>query len=261
MKLKRICAFLIMVFILSGCASDIAMNVAENTNQAHNAVITSQLTHRNVRSALRSDDQKQIALKEEIRSYALTKKLNTKLVKQDAIQDTLKQFAQTAQASQYEVEAPQAQAQESEPNTDAREDTTPVLDEYQIRATLYGVDCYGCNVREDGTGNTATGVQLNPQWGVKQSNGEWLEGLTYDGYYIIAMDPSVPFYSIVEISNHGLSGMGFSPDVPIKCMVLDRGGAIYGNHIDLYVGSENFIDTQVFWNGSTPTLKVLRYGS
>lgn len=259
MKLKRICAFLIMVFILSGCASDIAMNAAENTNQAHNAVMSSQLTHRNMRSALRGEDQKQIALKEEIRAYALSKKLNTKLVKQDAVQDTLKQFAQVSQANQYEVETPQVR--ESEPEPETNEEAEPVLDEYQIRATLYGVDCYGCNVREDGTGNTATGVQLNPEWGVQQSNGEWLEGLTYDGYYIIAMDPSVPFYSIVEISNHGLSGMGFSPDVPIKCMVLDRGGAIYGNHIDLYVGSENFIDTQVFWDGSTPTLKVLRYGS
>lgn len=258
MKLKRICAFLIMVFVLSGCASDIAMNVSGASEQAQNNALTTQLTHRNnIRTTLHADMKQEVALKEEIRAYALSKKLNTKLVKQDGVQSSLKLLAQKSQAAQYEEDTP-IQNEQEEPT---QEDSTPVLDEYQIRATLYGVDCYGCNVREDGSGNTATGVQLHPTWGVQQSNGEWLEGLTYDGYYIIAMDPSIPFYSIVEISNHGLSGMGFSPDQPIKCMVLDRGGAIYGNHIDLYVGSENYIDTQVFWDGSVPTLKILRYGS
>ena len=73
------------------------------------------------------------------------------------------------------------------------------------------------------------------------------------------MDASVPFYSIVEITNHGLSGMGISPDQPLKCIVLDRGGAITGNHVDLYIGSEKNVN-QFTQNGSTPTAKIIRYG-
>ena len=54
--------------------------------------------------------------------------------------------------------------------------------------------------------------------------------------------------------------MGFSPDVPIKCMVLDRGGAIHGNHIDLYIGSEQDVN-QISYDGSQAVARILRYGS
>jgi len=250
MKLKRICAFLLMVFALSGCVSDVPLTTLENTNHAANAAQMPQLTHRN--NAKAALDTKAIAtsLKEEVQSYTISKKLNTKLVKRTSVQTSLKVIKEKSQASQYEVKKP-IQEVETE--------TTASGGEFNVQTTLYGVDCYGCNVREDGTGNTATGVMLNPSLGVMQSDGTWLSGLTYDGYYVIAMDASIPFYSIVEISNHGLSGMGFSPDQPIRCIVLDRGGAIQGNHIDLYIGSEANVN-QISYNGSQATAKIIRYG-
>lgn len=255
MKLKRICAFLIMVFYLSGCASDTFGTTMEGDRQVTNAQL-SQLTHRdNQQLALDMDGDQKVSLKQEVKQYAVSKKLNKKLVDQTSVQETFKNVLAVSEAEQYKVEKPK------EPEVKEQEQETAVSgDSFEVYATLYGVDCYGCNVREDGSGNTAIGVQLNPNVGVRQSDGTWLSGLTYDGYYIIAMDPSIPFYSIVEISNHGLSGMGFSPDVPIKCMVLDRGGAIHGNHIDLYIGSEQDVN-QISYDGSQAVARILRYGS
>lgn len=252
MKLKRISAFLIMVFILSGCVSDVSINgTLENTKQTTNAVLTTQLTHRkDAMIALDATASMNTTLKSEISDYAITKKLNKKLINQAAVQSTLASVMEKSQASQYEP---------PKPKEEVTEEVATSGDEFYARTTLYGVDCYGCNVREDGTGNTATGIQLNPSLGVMQSNGAWLEGLTYDGYYVIATDGSIPFYSIVEISNHGLSGMGISPDQPLKCIVLDRGGGVSGNHIDLYIGSETNVNA-ISYDGSQAVAKVLRYG-
>lgn len=255
MKLKRICAFLIMVFYLSGCASDTFGATMEGDRQVTNTQLA-QLTHRdNQQLALRMDGDHKVSLKQEVKQYAVSKKLNKKLVDQSSVQESFKNIMAVSEAEQYKVEKPVEEPEVPETTTLADGGDT-----FEVYATLYGVDCYGCNVREDGSGNTAIGVQLNPSVGVMQSDGTWLEGLTYDGYYIIAMDPSIPFYSIVEISNHGLSGMGFSPDVPIQCMVLDRGGAIYDNHIDLYIGSEQNVN-QIHYDGSQAVARILRYGS
>lgn len=252
MKLKRMCAFLIMVFCLSGCVSDVSIQgTLENTKQAPSTVLTTQLTHRqNVQAVMNVNTTSNSSLKNEVETYALTKKLNKKLIEQEAVQSTLTSVMEKSEASQYEP---------PKPKEVVTTDVAASGDEFYVRTTMYGVDCYGCNVREDGTGNTATGVQLNPSWGVMQSDGTWVEGLTYDGYYVIAADGSIPFYSIVEISNHGLSGMGISPDQPLKCIVLDRGGGVNGNHIDLYIGSEANVGA-ISYNGSQAVAKVLRYG-
>ena len=98
------------------------------------------------------------------------------------------------------------------------------------RLTTYGSDCYGCS------GNTAAGVRL-------ESLGK--PTYTYNGqeYYILAADRSIPFYSIIKISNHQL-------DLPstIYGIVLDRGGAIRNGAIDIYVGKEN---GERYFSGST----------
>ncbi len=251
MKLKRICAFLIMVFCLSGCANDISVDGAMvNTNPVSNTVI-SQLTQRKNEQLELHMSQTKTSLKKEVQAYAVSKRLNKKLIKQDAVRDAFQLVAEKSKADQYEAPKPQIAENEAE--------TASAGESFEVKTTLYGVDCYGCNVRADGSGNTATGVMLHPERGVMQSDGTWLSGLTYDGYYIIAMDASVPFYSIVEISNHGYSGMGLSPDEPIRCIVLDRGGAINGNHVDLYIGSENNVNL-INYDGSTPTAKIIRYG-
>ena len=105
------------------------------------------------------------------------------------------------------------------------------------RITRYGVDCYGCNMSAEGKGGSSAGIGLGLD-SVKQKDGTWKKGITYEGYYIIATSPSIPLFSVVEISNHTVSGMGITPGVPFKAIVLDRGGAIKGSKIDLFVGRE-----------------------
>ncbi len=89
------------------------------------------------------------------------------------------------------------------------------------RLTTYGSDCYGCS------GNTASGVNLNNLGGPTY---------TYKGqeYYILAADRSIPMYSIIKITNHNLG----LPST-IYGIVLDRGGSIKGNKVDIYIGREN----------------------
>lgn len=245
MKLKRnIFAFLIMVFILSGCVSDVSLGTIENTN------LTNTLTQVDVQSMQTNQQIKNTAYQNFVKDSAYTK-MDDKVIGKAAFAGAFSKLAQLSDVDQYEPPKPEPVVEEV-----AEEEDTSV---FYPRTTLYGVDCYGCSMRGDGTGNTATGVLLNPSIGVMQSNGTWLPGLTYDGYYIIAADCSIPFYSIIEISNHGLSGMGFSPDVPIRAIVLDRGGGISGAHIDLYIGSEANI-YQINRAKTQPVARIIRYG-
>lgn len=250
MKLKRISAFLIMVFILSGCMSDVSLNgTLENTKQAAGTVKGSQFANQHKLLMKEAQQRLQLLTAEET-SYVIEQESNKKLLDHEQVQSAFATLAQMSEAEQYA--APEDTSEEVSANVEAS-------NSFYVRTTLYGVDCYGCSLNAEGSGNTATGVMLNPTYGVMQSNGTWLSGLTYDGYYIIATDGSIPFYSIIEISNHGLSGMGFSPDQPIQCIVLDRGGAISGNHIDLYIGSEANVGN-ISYDGSTAVATILRYG-
>ena len=134
------------------------------------------------------------------------------------------------------------------PNATEIIETTPTLYEGGQRAqagayytasriTRYGVDCYGCNVSAEGKGGTSAGIGLGVD-SVRQKDGSWKPGITYEGYYIIATSTSIPMCSIVEIKDHTVSGKGITPGVPFKAIVLDRGGAIQGSKIDLFVGTE-----------------------
>lgn len=271
MKLKRTrLAFLVMVFILSGCMSDVSMNVTLNdTKQADTTALRQQpqLVSKKYMGqngmAVISAKVKQNTVSAEIQDYAISKNLSSKMIQKESIGDTLKQIVEKSDAKQYEppkvAKKVAYQPTISNTVTNVSSASQGAGGGFAARTTLYGVDCVGCSVDGNGTGGTAAGVNLNPALGVVQSNGAWAPGITYDGYYIIATDRSIPFFSIVEISNHGYSGMGFSPDKPILAIVLDRGGGVSGNHIDLYIGSETFIN-QVGMNGSQPTAKILRYG-
>ena len=104
------------------------------------------------------------------------------------------------------------------------------------RATSYGVDCVGCG-GEDGFGGTAVGIQMSLT-SVRQSDGTWKEGITYDGYYLIATDKNIPFCTIVEISKHRWNGKGLVAGESFQALVVDRGGAIKNSNIDLFTGSE-----------------------
>lgn len=129
---------------------------------------------------------------------------------------------------------------------------------FSAKITTYGVDCYGCG-GEEGRGATASGVQLDINQGVLMPDGTWQPGIKYGKYYIIAADPSIPMCSILKISNHGLQGSGISPDEPYYAIVLDRGGAIQGSHIDLYVGTERS-QAIVSVSNTTPKAQMIRSG-
>ena len=132
------------------------------------------------------------------------------------------------------------------------QENKPVL----AKITTYGTDCNGC-YNLNGYGGSAGGVKLSFD-SVRQSDGSWKEGITYDGYYIVAANSSIPMGSIIEVSNHGLSGYGLVEGQPFYAMVLDR-GAMTLNHLDLFVGSEKSNGLSINRSYS-PTMKIVRYG-
>lgn len=131
-----------------------------------------------------------------------------------------------------------------------RHDTIAKGTVFTGKLTTYGGDCTGCS------GGSSSGVKLSAKTGVNNSNSPFL---TYKGekYYCIAADRSIPFGTIIEISNHNLS-------IPskAKAIVVDRGGAIKGTAIDIFKGSEKGGKTY-FRGGTTKkaTFKVLEIGS
>ena len=94
------------------------------------------------------------------------------------------------------------------------------------KLTTYGGDCAG------GNGTSSSGISLSPTTGVKGSNSA---KLSYNGgsYYCLAADPSIPFGTIIKITNHNLGIESTAYGI-----VVDRGGAIKKNHIDIFNGTE-----------------------
>ncbi len=94
------------------------------------------------------------------------------------------------------------------------------------KLTTYGGDCAG------GNGTSSSGISLSPTTGVKGSNSA---KLSYNGgsYYCLAADPSIPFGTIIKITNHNLGIESIAYGI-----VVDRGGAIKKNHIDIFNGTE-----------------------
>lgn len=101
--------------------------------------------------------------------------------------------------------------------------------------TRYGYDCRGCRVNDAGYSSTAAGIHICGDK-VKQAHGEWLNGLTYEGYYIVATSKSIPMFSILKISEHPFSGSGIISGQPFYAIVGDRG--VGGTTLDLFIGTE-----------------------
>lgn len=103
-----------------------------------------------------------------------------------------------------------------------------VIETYTGNLTGYGPDCYGCT-----TGLTSTGHNLY--------NSIYYDDPEFGTIRILAADRSIPFYSIIRISN--VPGMD-----PFLGIVLDRGGNVgfgKGTLFDLAFESEyspNLID-------------------
>ena len=83
--------------------------------------------------------------------------------------------------------------------------------------THYGPDCAGCG------GTTASGYNVR--------NTIYYNDSTYGQVRIVAMSKNYPLYSIIRLNNYKKG--------TITAIVLDRGGAITGNKIDLLVSSES----------------------
>ena len=106
------------------------------------------------------------------------------------------------------------------------------------RLTTFGGDCTGCS------GGSSSGVKLSAVTGVNNTNSPFL---TYKGkkYYCLAADRSIPFGTVIKITNHRLN-----LDSTIYGIVVDRGGAIKGNKIDIFKGSEKK-GGKVYFTGPT----------
>lgn len=128
------------------------------------------------------------------------------------------------------------------------------------RVTRYGYDCGGCSVNSDYFANTAGGIKVGFDR-VKQSNGEWKSGFTYDGYHLVATSNAVPLFSILKISDHPFSGGGIIADQPFYAIVGDRG--VSGSSIDLFAGTEtnlNAINQRGNPSTSNTKVEVVRVG-
>jgi hypothetical protein len=104
----------------------------------------------------------------------------------------------------------------------------------------YGANCGGCSKNPNGISNTASGIPVSIQPSVRQMDGTMADGITYEGYYVLASDKALPLCTIVEIENHKFSGMGLTPGVPFKAIVLDRG--VSGRTLDLFIGDETNVN-------------------
>jgi len=115
------------------------------------------------------------------------------------------------------------------------------------RLTSYGADCYGCS------GRTAAGVDVTN--GVNNS-GKATYTLNGNEYYVLAADSSIPFGTIIKVSNHN-----YSISDPFYGIVLDRGGDINGSKVDLYYGLQN--GAQFFSGGTSysTTFEIVSIGS
>lgn len=94
------------------------------------------------------------------------------------------------------------------------------------KLTYYGGDAAGSY------NTSSSGVSLSASSGVMGSNSPYLV-IGGQKYFCLAADSSIPFGTVIKISNHKLS----LPST-IYGIVVDRGGAIKQNKIDIFVGSE-----------------------
>ena len=130
---------------------------------------------------------------------------------------------------------------------------------FNPKFSRYGVNCYGCSGQKSGHGNFSVGIGADVEKGVRQYNGKYKKGITFEGYYIVASDPSLPLCTVLEISNHNFKGMGLKPGGPFYAVVLDRGGAIKNNRLDFYIGDERIYNDLVKYSGRRKPLATIVY--
>ncbi len=117
--------------------------------------------------------------------------------------------------------------------------TSPVA--FMGTLTAYGPDCPGCS------GNSA----CPPRQNFKNGN-IYFEDQVYGTVRVVAADRSIPCGSIVRIS-----GINIYSE-PILAIVMDRGGAVTGNHMDLLFTSQSNLEG--FATSHNIKFEIIRYG-
>lgn len=115
----------------------------------------------------------------------------------------------------------------------------PSGDQFNATLTRYGMDCVGCVVT-DGVAYTSHGIALTAT-AVRQPNGVWQDGITYNGRYIFAGNRERVKCTLLSLYDHPYEGRGIQQGVPIHGFIGDNGAFGY-NHLDLFVGTETNID-------------------
>lgn len=123
----------------------------------------------------------------------------------------------------------------------------------------YGVNCKTCTGEFSGHGNFSVGIGADVVKGVRQFNGKYKPGLTFEGYYIVATDSAIPLCSVLRFDNHNFKGGGLTPAVPFYAVVLDRGGAIKKNRVDFYIGDERIYNDIIKYSGKRKTKATIVY--
>lgn len=121
----------------------------------------------------------------------------------------------------------------------------------------YGADCGGC-YPVDGVARTSSGISFS-NTSVRQADGNWEEGITYEGYYLLASSTKLPICTIVEIEDHTFSGEGLEPGVPFQAVIGDRG--VPENTLDLFVGSEKYINRVKMLGKQHPKVTIIGFGT
>ncbi|MEA5026911.1 MAG: hypothetical protein VB012_04545 [Erysipelotrichaceae bacterium] len=122
----------------------------------------------------------------------------------------------------------------------------------------YGSDCAGCYADAEGYAGTSSGIAIGTH-SVRQADGTWEDGITYEGYYIVASSTKLPLCTIVEISNHSFSGEGLEPGVSFKAIIADRG--VPENTLDLFVGSETNLSLVRMTSKQSPKVTIIGFGT
>ena len=109
------------------------------------------------------------------------------------------------------------------------------------KLTAYGPDCPGCS------GNSA----CPPRQNFKNGN-IYFDDQVYGKVRVVAADRSIPCGSIVRIS-----GINIYSE-PILAIVMDRGGAVTGSHMDLLFTSQTNLEG--FATSNNIKFELIRYG-
>lgn len=134
------------------------------------------------------------------------------------------------------------------------QETSTTQDGLSVSMTRYGMDCYGCQV-VDGVAHTSHGIALTAN-SVRQPNGVWQDGITYNGRFIVAGNRNHVKCTLVSIYDHPYEGMGIVQGQPIHAIMADNGAFGY-NHIDLFVGTETNLNRVWVANASAQPYAVI----